>query len=91
MQNGQLFQQAMWEPATVENASGLLPLLPTPTTRDYKDSGPNVNYQKAADKGRLPGSIVVQCSAQNGGATYLNPFFVEEMMGYPIGWTDLSS
>jgi hypothetical protein len=125
MQNGQLFQQVIWEPATVENAFGLLPtpraqepartnhgygdclkeavfknigipthkypLLPTPTTRDYKDSGPNVNYQKAADKGRLLGAVVVQCSAQNGGATYLNPHFVEEMMGYPIGWTDLSN
>jgi hypothetical protein len=75
-------------PAIVESASGLLP---TPTTRDYKDSGPNVNYQKAADKGRLPGAIVVQCSAQNGGATYLSPCFVEEMMGYEVGWTDLSS
>jgi len=63
--------------------------LPTPTTRDYKDSGPNVNYQKAAEKSRLPGAVVVQCSAQNGGGTYLNPFFVEEMMGYPTGWTAL--
>jgi hypothetical protein len=120
MQNGQLFQQVMWEPVIAGSEFGLLPtprrgetsdlkstpgnhfslsawarqghwMLPTPTTRDYKDSGPNVNYQKAADKGRLPGSIVVQCSAQNGGATYLNPSFVEEMMGYPIGWTDLNN
>ena len=66
-------------------------MLPTPTTRDYKDSGPNVNYQKAAEKGRLPGAIVVQCSVHNGGATYLAPCFVEEMMGYEIGWTDLNN
>jgi hypothetical protein len=166
MRNGQLFQHQIWEPATVESESGLLPtpvaqtcqggakgldggsgarqmladagspraagaptllptpvardhfpahsreyiakkkaeghgmanlndyvahFLPTPTTRDYKDSGPNVNYQKAAEKSRLPGAVVVQCSAQNGGGTYLNPSFVEEMMGYPTGWTDLNS
>ena len=163
MRNGQLFQHQIWEPATVESESGLLPtpvaqtgqggakgldggsgarqmladagfpraagaptllptpkagdgergrgkararadtkgrelatvvrdqMFPTPTTRDYKDSSPNVNYQKAAEKSRLPGAVVVQCSAQNGGGTYLNPFFVEEMMGYPIGWTGLNS
>jgi hypothetical protein len=64
-------------------------MLPTPTTRDHKDSGPNVNYQKIAEKGRLPGAVVIHCSTQTGGATYLNPSFVEEMMGYPVGWTDL--
>jgi hypothetical protein len=26
-------------------------------------------------------------SIPTGGATYLNPSFVEEMMGYPAGWT----
>ena len=28
-------------------------------------------------------------SAQNGGDMFLNPAFVEEMMGYEVGWTDL--
>jgi DNA (cytosine-5)-methyltransferase 1 len=32
-----------------------------------------------------------QCSPLNGPPMYLAPSFVEEMMGYPIGWTDLSS
>jgi hypothetical protein len=63
-------------------------MLPTPTTRDYKDSGPNVNFQKVADKSRLPGVVVIACQA-TGEATYLNPSFVEEMMGYPIGHTVL--
>jgi hypothetical protein len=35
--------------------------------------------------------LVLICSHQLGGATYLNPSFVEEMMGYPIGWTDLEA
>ena len=48
-------------------------LLPTPTTRDYKDSGLNMNYQKAAEKGRLPGVVVMQCSTQNGGGYISKP------------------
>lgn len=63
-------------------------MLPTPTTRDHKDSGPKVNYSKVAAKSRLPGVVVIACQA-TGEATYLNPSFVEEMMGYPVGWTDL--
>ena len=67
----------------------MLALLPTPTARDHKDSGERVNYEKLAKKSRLAGILVTECSAQNGGATYLNPSFLEEMMGYPIGWTAL--
>jgi len=26
-------------------------------------------------------------SIPTGAATYLNPSFVEEMMGFPVGWT----
>ena len=53
--------------------------VPTPTARDYKDSGPNSNYEKMKQKGRLAGSA--------GGS--LNPTWVEWLMGYPKGWTDL--
>ena len=93
--------------------------LPTPTARDHKDCGPNMNYQKAHEKRRLPGSVVVlgnqlptPCArdykgrtgqgfqdrsggrprqlpdalTRSGESTYLNPHFVEEMMGYPIGY-----
>jgi hypothetical protein len=83
MRNGRVFEQVMWEPATGATGGGSLP---TPTTRDYKDAGPNVNYQKLADKSRLAGTVVITCQA-TGEATYLNPSFVEEMMGFPIGHT----
>ena len=63
--------------------------LPTPCARDPKDSGKNVNYKKAAEKGKLSGVLNHTYSTQTGEGTYLNPHFVEEMMGYPIGWTDL--
>ena len=120
MQNGQLFQQVMWEPVTNENASGLLPtprvmpgnfsrvngkiyetslqsmarrgiLLPTPTTRDWKD-GSQQSCRNTPPNGLLGREIhQAQCSPLNGPPMYLAPCFVEEMMGYPIGWTDLNS
>jgi hypothetical protein len=61
-------------------------MLPTPTTRDHKDAGPNVNWEQVASKSKLSGVVVIACQA-TGEATYLNPSFVEEMMGFPIGWT----
>ena len=65
--------------------------LPTPTARDYKDSGPNTNYEKAAKKKRLAGVLNHTHSTLTGEGTYLNPQFVEEMMGFPTGWTDLNA
>ena len=53
---------------------------PTPTARDWRDAGPNVNYEKAKKKGRLAG--------HSGGS--LNPTWVEWLMGYPKEWTDLN-
>ena len=55
-------------------------LVPTPTARDHKDTGVNTNYEKAKKKGRLAGHA--------GGS--LNPTWVEWLMGYPKGWTDLN-
>ena len=52
---------------------------PTPTARDYKDSGDNTDYQKIKEKGKLAGHV--------GGS--LNPQWVEWLMGYPDGWTEL--
>ena len=88
MQNGQLFQQVMWEPVTAGSASGLLP---TPTTRDWKD-GSQQSCRNTPPNGLLGREIhQAQCSPLNGPPMYLAPCFVEEMMGYPIGWTDLNS
>jgi len=65
--------------------------LPTPTARDYKDSGENTNYEKAAKKKRLAGVLNHTHSNLTGEGTYLSPLFCEEMMGLPIGWTDLDA
>ncbi len=52
----------------------------TPCATDYK--GPT-NWQAAGRNGpqRLSDSL------PTGGGMYLNPSFVEEMMGFPVGWT----
>jgi DNA (cytosine-5)-methyltransferase 1 len=49
--------------------------LPTPLARDWKGVG---------RAGQLPNNFV-----PTGGGTHLNPSFVEEMMGFPIGWSAL--
>jgi hypothetical protein len=53
----------------------------TPTATDWKG---RTNWKAAGRNGpqRLPDLI------PTGTATYLNPSFVEEMMGFPVGWTD---
>lgn len=63
-------------PRTNGNGSGFWP---TPNARDYKDSGPNVNYEKIKKKCKLAGAV--------GGP--VNPAFSEWLMGYPIGHTEL--
>ena len=52
----------------------------TPTANDYKGQ---TNWEARERHGpqRLPDCL------PTGAATYLNPSFVEEMMGYPVGWT----
>jgi hypothetical protein len=55
-------------------------LLPTPRARDWKDRGENTNYSgMIKEKGQLAGAV--------GGS--LNPTFVEVLMGFPVGWTEL--
>ena len=54
-------------------------LWPTPTARDHKDTGANVNWEKAKAKCKLAGAA--------GGS--LNPTWVEWLMGYPQNWTSL--
>ena len=62
---------------------------PTPTTRDYKDSGKAViNSHRTSI---LPVRVAKKDKEQwvKGGGS-LNPTWVEWLMGYPKGWTDLN-
>ena len=61
---------------------------PTPTARDWKDSGKAVIN---SDRNLLPQKVARSDKekwVKGGGA--LNPTWVEWLMGYPLGWTDLS-
>ena len=59
-------------------------LLPTPTTNDSKNASLPPSQ---ADQDGLAGAMLRDDSIPTGAATYLNPSFVEEMMGFPVGWT----
>jgi hypothetical protein len=62
-------------------------LLPTPTTCDWKD-GSQQACCNTPPNGMLGREIHhAQDSPLNGPPMYLNPSFVEEMMGFPVGWT----
>ena len=62
------------------NLETVMGQLLTPTASDWKG---RTNWQAAGRNGpqRLADSV------PTGGGMYLNPSFVEEMMGYPTGWT----
>lgn len=66
------------------NLQSVLAMLPTPATRDYK--GTNSAEHLAKDRGhhdQLPNALQMNTGMK------LQPAFVEWMMGYPIGYTDL--
>ena len=59
-------------------------MLPTPTTNDARNASLPPSQQ---DRDGLAGQMLRDDSIPTGAATYLNPSFVEEMMGFPVGWT----
>ena len=59
-------------------------LLPTPTVNDAGNSA-LLPSQRGRDS--LPGQMLRDGSIPTGPGTHLNPSFVEEMMGFPVGWT----
>ena len=60
--------------------------LPTPTASKHK-----ARMKDTTQAGKCLSAMARQDKllAQNGGDMFLNPAFVEEMMGYEVGWTDL--
>ena len=57
---------------------------PTPLARDYKDNGTRTNYAR-----QRPGGEGPALPRAAGGP--LNPAWVEWLMGFPVGWTDLGN
>ena len=56
--DGELYQLA--QPERLINGDDGFVLLPTPTARDWKDSGPNTNYERQAKKRILPGVVMYE-------------------------------
>ena len=69
-------------PQTVELFNHLQSL-PTPTARDYKGRTSAKWNEKYGPK------VLPDVLTQIGDHMSVSPYFVEEMMGYPIGWTEL--
>ena len=59
-------------------------MLPTPTTRDYKDTNYNpITCKRKINQPSIP--TVILKDNRHGGK--LNPTFVEFLMGFPMNWT----
>ena len=62
------------------NLADIVKVWPTPTARDWKSG----KGKTQAERGRSHGQSLAEA---NGGQ--LNPTWVEWLMGFPLGWTDL--
>ena len=58
--------------------------LPTPTARDYKGRTSTKWNEKYGPK------VIPDVLTQTGDHMSVSPYFLEEVMGYPIGWTELN-
>lgn len=61
---------------------------PTPTARDWKDTGRPEMLAKYAHKKRLDCSVAALDTSKPGS---LNPNWVEWLQGFPVGWTELDA
>ena len=68
-------------------ARGELETFPTPTARDWKDTG---DLSKVPPNGLLPRVVWRrERERESSMSGQLNPTWVEWLMGFPPGWTDL--
>ena len=69
-------------------------LWPTPAARDYKGMNgyeatkAKIESGQRGQMGQLPNAVMME---QGKGGGQLNPVWVEWLMGFPSGWTDLNS
>lgn len=82
MLDGVLIQQQQLEPYIDENG---WQLLPTPTASDYKGGCLRKNSKKQMSNLK---EHIYMYSQEQTRSIYLNPQFLEQIMGFPIGWTE---
>jgi hypothetical protein len=86
MLNGIAYQLPPLAPVTDATDSGLWP---TPSARDWKDTPGMMRQAEARNRtDQLPRAVYAAEMASSGDGT-LNPNWVEWLMGFPVGWTDL--
>jgi hypothetical protein len=83
MHDGELWEQLTQVRRTDEIVSGLWP---TPNAQDHKAGMSQAKNRKQSSLPRTVSAIVGKTQSECGG---LNPDWVEWLMGWPIGWTDL--
>lgn len=89
IQDGVVYQPWSWEPRIEETDSGSW--LPTPTKNIWPTITVKGNYNKAELHKKASDGLataVNKAEGESGGP--LNPQWVEWLMGWPIGWTDLN-
>ena len=87
-QNGMLYQRHRKAPRTLGNeSSSLHGNYPTMSANGMGNTGSRQMLQQLVDAGVLSSEEKLKMSAGNGGR--LNPTWVEWLMGFPLGWTDL--
>lgn len=64
-------------------------LLPTPTVNESKNNPSGASQWDRHDSLNVEAAKMHGLDKTTGKDFRLNPLFVEEMMGFPIGWTDL--
>jgi hypothetical protein len=64
-------------------------LLPTPTVNESKNNPSGASQWNRHDSLNVEAAKLHGLNKATGKDFQLNPQFVEEMMGFPIGWTDL--
>ena len=84
MRNGIVTERPGLTPLTKENASSLLP---TVTANTAKNTALGINWNMREKKCHLDGVFMNQHGLKTG--ERLQPAFLEWMMGFPIGWTEV--
>lgn len=77
----QILGKSVWE------AQGKLPPFPTPTASSWGNEGSRKILEKHLEQGSITADDMKAMTAGNGGR--LNPAWIEWLMGFPPGWTDL--
>lgn len=83
MRSGTVYQLPNLARTTTEIGSGLWP---TPKASDYKSVTSNIEYHKRRSSMELP----CQVATLENDTSPMNPEWVEWLMGFPIGHTDLN-